>query len=193
MTNNNEQKVMIVAAATTLFSRFGLEKTTMEDIAKAVKKKKSSLYYYFKNKEQVFAEVIEKEIAGLEATITHAIEKEKDPQNKFRTFVDTRLKYLHEKSDQYTTIKDEYLQHYAFIENLTIDYSHWEIATIKHIVEYGQEKGVFAMTDSDTISRALFFALKGLEYPWIINLTREEIKKSVEVLVNILLKGINKP
>ena len=62
MVNENEQKAMIVAAAANLFSRFGLEKTTMEDIAKASKKGKSSLYYYFKSKEQVFAEVIKKEM-----------------------------------------------------------------------------------------------------------------------------------
>lgn len=191
MVNENEQKTMIVAAAANLFSRFGLEKTTMEDIARASKKGKSSLYYYFKSKEHVFAEVIEKEIAGLKSTIAQAIEKEHDPHDKFRIFVKTRLAYLHEKSDQYTTIKDEYLKHYAFIENLTADYSHWEIAMIKHIVEYGQEKGAFDVTDADAISRALFFALKGLEYPWIINLPREEIEKSVDVLVDILLKGIN--
>ena len=65
MTNDNNQKEIIIAAATTLFSRFGLDKTTMEDIAKAAKKGKSSLYYYFKSKEQVFAEVIRKEISGL--------------------------------------------------------------------------------------------------------------------------------
>ncbi|MBW2608662.1 MAG: TetR family transcriptional regulator, partial [Deltaproteobacteria bacterium] len=34
MTNDNEQKEIIIAASTNLFSRFGLEKTTMEDIAK---------------------------------------------------------------------------------------------------------------------------------------------------------------
>ena len=40
MTNDNNQKEIIIAAATTLFSRFGLDKTTMEDIAKAAKKGK---------------------------------------------------------------------------------------------------------------------------------------------------------
>lgn len=48
------------------------------------------------------------------------------------------------------------------------------------------------MTDLDSISQALFFALKGLEYPWAINLTRKEIEKSVEALVDVLLRGISK-
>lgn len=192
MSSDFEKKDKIISAATSLFSRFGLEKTTMEDIAKAAKKGKSSLYYYFKNKEEVFAEVIKKEIAGLKTAIIEAIEKEDDPYNKFRKFVDARLNYLNEKADQYTNVKDEHLKHYEFVENLTADYSNWEISTIKNIVEYGRDKGLFEVTDLDSISQALFFALKGLEYPWAINLTRKEIEKSVEALVDVLLRGISK-
>lgn len=192
MSSDSEKKEKIISAATSLFSRFGLEKTTMEDIAKAAKKGKSSLYYYFKSKEEVFAEVIKKEIAGLKTAIIEAIEKEDDPYNKFRKFVDARLNYLNEKADQYTNVKDEHLKHYEFVENLTADYSKWEISTIKSIVEYGRDKGLFEVTDLDSISQALFFALKGLEYPWAINLTRKEIEKSVEALVDVLLRGISK-
>jgi len=192
MTNDNEQKERILSAAKNLFSRFGLEKTTMEDIAKAAGKGKSSLYYYFKSKEEVYAEVIRKEIAGLKTTIRKAIEEEDDPYNKFTKFLGTRLNYLNEKADQYTTIKDEYLKHYQFIQNLTADYSDWEMSTIKDIIEYGRDRGLFLITDSETISRAIFFALKGLEYPWTTNLTRIELEKNVYVLVDILLKGISK-
>jgi len=190
MPSGIEKREEIISAATNLFSRFGLEKTTMEDIARAAKKGKSSLYYYFKSKEEVFAEVIRKEIAGQEAAIIEAIVKEDDPYNRFRKFVDSRLNYLSEKADQYTTIKDEYLNNYKFIENLMADYSKWEISTIKSIVEYGRDRGLFEVTDLDSISQALFFALKGLE-PWAMNLTRKEIGKSVEALVDILLRGIS--
>ena len=150
------------------------------------------MYYYFKSKEEVFAEVIKKEIAGLKTAIIEAIEKEDDPYNKFRKFVDARLNYLNEKADQYTNVKDEHLKHYEFVENLTADYSNWEISTIKSIVEYGRDKGLFEVTDLHSVSQALFFALKGLEYPWAINLTRKEIEKSVEALVDVLLRGISK-
>ncbi len=192
MANDNDQRELILSAAKKLFSRFGLEKTTMEDIAKDAGKGKSSLYYYFKSKEEVFAEVIRKEIAGLKTTIRKAVEEEDDPYNKFARFVGTRLNYLNEKADQYTTIRDEYLKHYQFIQKLTADYSDWEMSTIKEIIEYGRDRSLFLVTDSETISRAIFFALKGLEYPWTTNLTRIELEKSVYVLVDILLKGISK-
>ena len=192
MTSDGEQKATIIAEATRLFSRFGLEKTTMEDIAKAARKGKSTLYYYFKSKEDVFAEVIRKEIDGLKTAILMAVEKEDDPYSKFRVFVGTRLDYLNEKADQYIAIKDEHLKHYGFIRDLTSDYSHWEISTIKDMIVYGRDKGLFLVTDAESVSRAIFFALKGLEYPWITNLTRDEIRMSVNILVDIVLKGISK-
>jgi AcrR family transcriptional regulator len=191
MVNDNEQREAIIAAATSLFARHGLEKTTMEDIAKAARKGKSSLYYYFKSKEQVYAAVIRHEIAGLKSTLAIAIAKEDNPRSAFRRFVSARLAYLGEKADQYTCIRDEYLVHYKFIETLTADYSEWEIRTIRGIVENGCDQGVFRVEDLDATARALFFALKGLEYPWAVDLAREEIEQSVTALVDVLLRGIS--
>ena len=192
MPEDSRQRQALIDIAAGLFSRFGLEKTTMEDIARAAKKGKSSLYYYFKSKEEIFAEVIRMEMAGLKSRIMESMEKEKDPYDRFRVFVRTRLIYLSEKADQYTTVKDEYLKHYGFISNLTSEYSDWEIRTIREILEYGRETGLFLITDLDALSKALFFALKGLEYPWTVDLSREEMERSVEILVDILLRGISR-
>ncbi len=192
MASDREQKAAIISEATNLFFRFGLEKTTMEDIAKTARKGKSTLYYYFKSKEEIFAEVIRAEIAGLKTAIITAVEKETDPYDKFRAFVVTRLDYLNEKGDQYISIKDEHLKHYGFIRDLTSDYSDWEILTIKEMVVYGRDKGLFLVTDTVAICQAIFFALKGLEYPWITNLTRDEIRMSVNTLIDIILKGISR-
>jgi AcrR family transcriptional regulator len=192
MTLDNDIKSAIIAKATMLFSRFGLEKTTMEDIARAAGKGKSTLYYYFKSKEEVFAQVIKAEIAGLKTAVEQAVAQENDPYEKFRTFMRKKLKYLNEKSDQYVTIKDEHLKHYGFIRNLTSEYADWEISFINGMIEYGRERGLFLVTDSGSVSKAIYFALKGFEYPWITNLNKDQIQSSSENLLDILLKGISK-
>ncbi|MDP8217705.1 MAG: TetR/AcrR family transcriptional regulator [Candidatus Theseobacter exili] len=191
MIGEKEQRSLIISAAQSLFSRFGLEKTTMEDIAKAAKKGKSSLYYYFKSKEEVFAEVIGKEINGLKSIITDAVKKEDNPRNKLLAFVETRLDYLSKKADQYTTIKDEFLKHYEFIESLTMEYSNWEKYEIRDIIEYGRKKGSFKINDSDNVLNAVYFAFKGMEYPWLIKMSRKELKSVVNELVDILVKGMS--
>ncbi len=192
MEESKEVRQTIIVAAKELFSRFGLAKTTMEDIAKASKKAKSTLYYYFKSKEEVFTCVIIQEIIGLKSAINMAIQSENDPYYKLRKFVGTRLEYLSKKADEYTSIREEYLKNHEFIRETLDDYSKWEISTIKDIIEYGREKGFFEVTDSVRISKALFFALKGLEYPWTVNFSKKELEKSTETLLDILLKGISR-
>ena len=82
-----------------------------------------------------------------------------------------------------TKKKSKIIYDYTFI---------WEMSTIRTILEYGRKKGVFEITDLESVAMAFFFALKGPEYPWTINLPLEEIEKSVDVLIDILLKGIRK-
>ena len=52
----------IVSSARGLFEKFGLKKTTMEDIAKEAGKGKSSLYYYFESKYEIFEAVVDQEM-----------------------------------------------------------------------------------------------------------------------------------
>jgi AcrR family transcriptional regulator len=192
MENNIEVRQAIIVAAKELFARFGLAKTTMEDIAKASKKAKSTLYYYFKNKEEVFTSVITQEITGLKSVINEAVQDEDDPYLKLRKFVNTRLAYLSTKADQYTSIREEYLKNHEFIRESLDDYARWEISIIKGIIEYGREKGFFEVTNSTGISKAVFFALKGLEYPWTVNFSKKEMESHAEILLDILLKGISR-
>lgn len=56
-TKKERVKELIGKSAMQCFARYGLEKTTLDDIAKAVGLNKASLYYYYKNKEDIFLEV----------------------------------------------------------------------------------------------------------------------------------------
>lgn len=54
-----ETKENILREAKTLFARKGFEGTSMADIAHEVGIEKASLYYFFKDKEQLFGDVVE--------------------------------------------------------------------------------------------------------------------------------------
>ena len=64
-------KEKIGRVAMKCFSKYGLDKTTLDDIAKEVGLNKASLYYYYKNKEDIFLEVAIREgqdfLAALQA------------------------------------------------------------------------------------------------------------------------------
>ncbi|MCK4357400.1 MAG: helix-turn-helix transcriptional regulator, partial [Candidatus Cloacimonetes bacterium] len=46
-----DKKEQILKVAGNIFAKFGLKKTTMDEIAKLARMGKSTLYYYFKSKE----------------------------------------------------------------------------------------------------------------------------------------------
>ena len=50
------KKETILAVAEKFFARFGIRKTTMDEIAKMARIGKSTLYYYFKSKEDIRSE-----------------------------------------------------------------------------------------------------------------------------------------
>ena len=53
-----DKKESILKAANICFSKYGYEKTTMDDIGKLAGLNKASLYYYYKNKESIYCEVV---------------------------------------------------------------------------------------------------------------------------------------
>ncbi len=63
MAEPDHKKVMILEAALKRFKRFGLSKTTMEEIARDLDISKGSLYYYFTDKESIYVAVVENIIA----------------------------------------------------------------------------------------------------------------------------------
>jgi AcrR family transcriptional regulator len=64
----------ILEAATSCFSRFGYDKTTLDDIGNAVGINKVSLYHYFKNKESLFAEALMRESAAFAERMMRKVE-----------------------------------------------------------------------------------------------------------------------
>ena len=59
----------LVEVARELFARKGLEATTMNDIAANSGKGRCTLYTYFRNKEEIYAAVIETELERLSKRI----------------------------------------------------------------------------------------------------------------------------
>lgn len=192
MEKAENKKGIITTVAQKLFSRYGLIKTTVDEIAKAARMGKASLYHYFRSKEDIFREVIEKEGRILNEKIKEAIDKEKTPQGKLRAFVVTRMRYLSELANIYSALKDEYLDHYAFIEKAREKNLHKEIETIKTILREGIEKGIFVNRDIESTSFAIISALKGLEYSWSIKVPVPEAETNMEKLLEILFNGIVK-
>jgi AcrR family transcriptional regulator len=186
-----EKRERVLTVAQKIFARFGIRKTTMDEIAKMARMGKATLYYYFKSKEEIFAEVIRKESLVLKQKLAEEIARAKSPQDKIRAYVLTRMIYLKDLSNYYTTLTDEYLEHYSFVEKERKEFTEHEIDTLEEILSQGVEQSVFEMEDIRLTARMIAIALKGLEYPLIVeNKSGDNMEVEINQMLDILFKGL---
>ena len=58
----NERKIQIIKAAAKRFARHGLNKTTLDEVARDIRIGKATIYHYFKSKDDLFYETLKWEI-----------------------------------------------------------------------------------------------------------------------------------
>lgn len=185
-----QQRILETAQA--LFSHFGFKKTTMDDIARAVFRAKSSLYHYFRNKEEIYRAVVEKEGRVVKEEIRQAIARADSPVAKLEAYVKTRMLALHRLANFYQAFREEYLESYSFIQKLRQDYDRYEVETVKGILAEGVASGLFSVHDLDLTAVAIITAMKGFEYPWAVAPDIAKVEQDIDALMHVLFFGITK-
>ena len=71
---------LIIEASQRRFGLYGIEKTSMREIADDLKLSKASLYYYFPDKESLYKAVVEKEQDEFIAKISERILSIQEPE-----------------------------------------------------------------------------------------------------------------
>ena len=189
---STDKKNIIINVAQGLFAKYGLNKTTVDEIAKEAHMGKSSIYHYFETKEDIFRVVMEQERALYKEKLMKALEAATTPQDKLRSYILTRMEHLKHMANYYSALRDEYLEHYSFIEEVRKDSLVEEINMIKNILREGVTKKTFSIKKIDLTAMAIITSLKGLEYPWAVKMQMPAMKRNIEALLEILFHGITR-
>jgi len=189
---DKRKKERILETATDIFSRFGIKKATMDEIAQKVRMGKSTLYHYFKSKEEIFLEVVKRESDTLKENLKKEVEKAITPQNKFRAYAKARMKYLKELINYYNTLTDAYLEIYPFTKDIQRDFENFELNSLSAIFKEGIEKDVFNIPNPKLAARMVMIAFKGFEYLYFIKEQPTELEGELDNLIDMFFKGIEK-
>jgi AcrR family transcriptional regulator len=193
MIQKDETRETITHIAGDLFARYGYQKTTMDDIARACRKGKSSIYYYFRNKEEIFLAVLENEIIFMRSRILLALAECPDPMTRLKTYVLTRMDCVQNLVNIYNALKNEYLSQFGFIERIRVGYDEEELSLIKGILDEGVASKIFAVEDTYATALALVTAMKGFEIPLFFKENPElHIERRLDMLLGILFYGLVK-
>lgn len=86
-------KKQIGKGAMQCFEKFGLDKTTLEDIAQTVGLNKASLYYYYKNKEDIFVETALREGEDYILALQEKVQLKKGIEHQVGYYMQARFNY----------------------------------------------------------------------------------------------------
>jgi AcrR family transcriptional regulator len=190
MVDKEKYRDRIVVVASEVFSRYGYRKSTMEEIARALRKGKSSIYYYFKSKEEIFEAVIDREVQMLKDELTKAIKSTDDPGERLRRYVAVRMRAFEKLSNYYRAIFNPDFDHFDFIEKQRQKYDHLEIALLRYMLWLGVKSGHYNIADTGLTALAVQTALKGLERPLFWERQRGGLEKRLEAMTDLLFYGI---
>jgi AcrR family transcriptional regulator len=192
MTRKEEIRRKVIISAGKIFSRYGFKKTTMDEVAKALKMGKSSVYYYFESKEEIFEAVVLWEANILRNELTAAIKSVESPIDKMNNYVFVRMKSLEKLANYYNAIFDKNLDHFDFIEHLREKYDREELAILRLILYDGTRKNVFNVDNSEYTALAIQTTLKGLEVPLFWKKKEVNIENRLNAILDVLFYGIVK-
>ena len=185
-----DRRKLIVEAAAKSFSLFGYKATTMDQVAKVASVGKGTIYTFFKNKEELFAEIVSSLVMEMKSEAEAVIQPELPfAENvhhalfrllEFRSHHQLMIKLIQEEKEMGTLAVSEMLQH---IENEIITY-------IKHKIEGAYAKGARPKTDLEITSFLLFKMYIALVADWEKNHKPLSSEQIAEIMNVFLLKGL---
>jgi AcrR family transcriptional regulator len=161
-TDRNDKVLQIIEAAQKRFGLFGIEKTSMREIAGDLKLSKASLYYYFPDKESLYKAVVEKEQEEFLERISERIRSIRAPEQLLQEYAVSRLSYFRSllnlsrlRLETYSDLKP------VFRDTIKL-FKEKEKEIIIQIFENGISTGAFYIADIDKTASLFLDLLKGL-------------------------------
>lgn len=185
----------ILKEARKLFQQFGVKKTTMEDIAKAMGKGKSTLYYYFCSKEEIFDAVVLKEMDEVFSSVKQAVEKEHSAEDKLKAFTLTKIRAVQKRANLCKVVKGEVQETVRCLKHLNTEYDKQETALLRDILRFGVKNGEFQKSigsELDLLPAVMVSSLRGLERDVFIDGKYAKLESRLDSIMNILIRGMRK-
>lgn len=189
---------LITEAAQKRFGLFGVEKTSMREIANDLKLSKASLYYYFPDKESLYKAVVEKEQQEFISKISERILRIEEPEQLLREYAVSRLSYFRTllnlsrlRLEAYSDIKP------VFRETIS-EFKEKEKEIVVMILFKGVRAGIFSIGDTYQAASLFLDLLRGLRVS-VVNdkitlfIEQEEYDSLLEKTIaftDIFIKGL---
>ncbi len=195
--DKEEKKKQIIQAAIQVFSKNGITKSKMIDIAKAAGIGKGTIYEYFRSKEEIFNAAFHAMFGEMNAMLNKGLQSTDDPKEKLELLVGITLDYHKEDAGEFAGImmdfwaegirtKNDELLETVHLKQIYEQYR----AMISQITIEGIEKGIFKQVDPNAFAAITIGALDGLFLQIIMDPNVINIEKIKKTFSNTLFDGL---
>ena len=191
--NDKDVREQIMEAARRLYSRWGLKKTTMEDIAAEAGKGKATLYYYFKSKYDVFVSVIENETREVERSIAEAMSSASSASEMLEKYIQTMFSKASEKISIYSFLRMDIREDSRLIEEIRKQFKDADAHQVKEIITYGVKHKEFKpFTDNEIlyVTDAISTALMGIAIRFLDMDSEEVGDDRLAAITSFFIRGL---
>jgi TetR/AcrR family transcriptional repressor of uid operon len=188
-----EVKERIIHSAVECFSKYGLDRTRMDDVAQKADLSKGTLYLYFKNKEDLFYVICENNLRVLKEQLSHifATTKEDLVSNAEQFYENFHKEEKRESEKVFCEIiaesaRNPKLQKILYTQRIKT------FNVVREYLDRQMEKGFFKKdTDTEAIASGFVALYDGLIASEFLGVSVNHSKRSWRKTVRAIIMGIS--
>jgi AcrR family transcriptional regulator len=180
----------IVDTAERLFREIGYQKTTVADIAKALRMSPANVYRFFDSKKAINEAVAERAMREIEAELSRLADGPGPAAQRFRAVAEA---YNRMNADRYTAnLRMHEMVEVAMIESWDVVHNHIERvdAIYRRIIAEGVATGEFTVADVDVATRCAHVALVRFCHPALIVQCANQPGPTLSQMIDFVLAGL---
>jgi len=199
---DEQMRDAIVATARGLIQHYGLRKTTMDDIARAMGKERTALYYYFPGKKEIVNALVDSEFAAFSHAVHEAVARHTDVAGRLRAYLHARVDQVVQRGAMYEQIMPELRGGGEGVPDifrmgaLQFSFNEREERYLADLVSQGvRDKQFQALPQAKIrlLARFILSAVQGCEQDLFMASSRAaDLKSQLDVACDIVIKGLQR-
>ncbi|KAE8754758.1 MULTISPECIES: TetR/AcrR family transcriptional regulator [Paraburkholderia] len=189
---DHEVRDQIVAAATEHFSRYGYEKTTVSDLAKAIGFSKAYIYKFFESKQAIGEMICVNCLHEIESEVRTAVAETDLPPEKlrriFRVFTEASLRLFFRDRKLYEIAASAATENWQAVQA----YEARVQKLLQEVLQEGRQSGDFERkTPLDETAMAIYLVLRPYLNPLLLQYNRDTTDVAPAQLSSLVLRSLS--
>ena len=189
---DHEVRDQIVAAATEHFSRYGYEKTTVSDLARAIGFSKAYIYKFFESKQAIGEMICVNCLREIESEVRTAVAETDLPPEKlrriFKVFTEASLRLFFRDRKLYEIAASAATENWQAVQA----YEARVQKLLQEVLQEGRQSGDFERkTQLDETAMAIYLVLRPYLNPLLLQYNRDTTDVAPAQLSSLVLRSLS--